>query len=123
MKDRYGINITKWCKEHECEVDGFLKNDHGNDGLQQMLEKHEKKLQWLMHERLIHLIVLLLTVMLLIFSITLLICAPDTMPASLPLTIIVFILVCFYVKHYFFLENTVQKWYKLDEEITGRIES
>ena len=75
-----------------------------------------------MHERLVHLIVLLIAIIVLLFSIFLLASAPDTLPASLPMCILIFILGCFYVRHYFFLENTVQKWYMIEEELAKRSE-
>ena len=121
MGNKYGINVKRWCKLHESEVRAILDADTGKDELRRMLDKHEKKLQWLMHERFIHLVVLLMTVIIVLFSVVLLACAPDTTPAALPLCVIVFVLICFYVYHYFILENTVQRWYEIDEEITDRI--
>ncbi len=121
MKNQYGINIRRWCKKHECEVEEKSQAARTVGELTEILEEHSKKLHWLMHERLVHLIVLFLISIILIFSIFLLTCAPDTIPASLPLCIIVFVLACFYVRHYFFLENTVQKWYMIDEDLTERI--
>ena len=70
-----------------------------------------------MHERLIHLIVLFITVVLVLFSLALVLFAPDTFPASLIMFAILFVLLIFYVKHYFFLENTVQRWYVIDDEL------
>ncbi len=122
MGNKYGINIRKWCKEHECEVEGVLNSSGNADDVAKMLDKHRKKLGWLMHERFVHLIVLLIAIIALLFSIFLLVSAPDTLPASLPMCILIFILGCFYVRHYFFLENTVQKWYMIEEELAKRSE-
>ena len=123
MKKSYGINVRKWCKEHECEVERQTVSSSGIHELYRIRFEHAKKLRWLMHERIVHLIVLLIVVLLLMFSIFLLVCAPDTAPASIPMCIIVFILTCFYVRHYFFLENTVQKWYMIDEDLTSKIKT
>ena len=124
MDDRkYGINIKKWCKEHEAYVEEVLSKAGTNEELDRQMELerlkelHEKKLSWLMHERLVHLIVLFITVILALFAMGLLLFLPETLPASLPLFIIVFVLLIFYVRHYFFLENTVQRWYMIDERI------
>ena len=122
-KHRDGINVKKWCHQHESEVIAQKDSARSAAELRVILEGHEKKLGWLMHERLIHLIVLFITVILVLFSITLLICLPDTAPASLILFIIVFILACFYTAHYFFLENTVQRWYRIVEDIESKIGS
>ncbi len=121
MKNKYGINIRKWCKEHECEVESRIASASGKKDLHRIRFEHAKKLHWLMHERFVHLIVLFLVVIVLMFSIALLACAPDTAPAAIPMCIIVFILTCFYVRHYFFLENTVQRWYMIDEDLTAKI--
>ena len=118
--DRYGINIKKWCREHENYVEDAMQKAATDEDAECLLKLHEKKLTWLMHERLIHLIVLFITVVLALFAMGLLLFLPETLPASLPLFVIVFILLIFYVRHYFFLENTVQRWYIIDEKIRSR---
>ena len=123
MKAKYGINVTKWCKLHEREVLEQTEGAHTADELLSVREEHEKKLMWLMHERLVHLIVMILIGVVMLFSVTFILFMPDSFPASLPMFIISFVLTCFYVKHYFFLENTVQRWYMIDEDITARIKS
>lgn len=130
MNDRkYGINVRKWCAQHEAYVEEVLSKAGTNEELDRQMELdrhkelerlkalHEKKLSWLMHERLVHLIVLFITVILALFAMGLLLFLPETLPASLPLFMIVFVLLIFYVRHYFFLENTVQRWYMIDERI------
>ena len=117
MKKRTGINIRKWCLEHEAYVSGKLSGTASSQDADDLLQIHSRKLAWLMHERLIHLIVLLITVILVLFSITLILFLPETLPGSLPMFVITFVLACFYVRHYFFLENTVQHWYELDTAI------
>lgn len=142
MDDRkYGINVRKWCAQHEAYVEEVLSKAGTNEKfdrqkepdrqkeldrlkeldrqmeLERLKALHEKKLSWLMHERLVHLIVLFITVILALFAMGLLLFLPETLPASLPLFMIVFVLLIFYVRHYFFLENTVQRWYMIDERI------
>jgi hypothetical protein len=58
-----------------------------------------------------------------LFSMAFILFLPDFIPASVPMFVISFVLTCFYVKHYFFLENTVQHWYTIDEDITAKIKS
>ncbi len=119
--EKFGINITKWCRRHEKEITEKAQGAQTAGELSLIIDDHRLKLSRLMHERLVHLIVLFITVVILLFSITLIVFAPDTIIASAPLCVIVFVLVCFYVKHYFFLENTVQRWYAIDEELAGKI--
>ena len=121
MKNTNGINVRKWCGEHESYIDKKLAEGVSAAELTDVMNLHEKRLAWLMHERLIHLIVLFITVILVLFSLALIMFAPNTFPASLPMFVITFVLAAFYVRHYFFLENTVQHWYMIDEEIENRL--
>lgn len=120
-KDKYGIGITKWCREYENQLNEALSKKPGTDELARLLASHEKRLSYLMHERLIHLIVVFITVILVLFSIALILFCPEAIPAALPMFLILFVLLVFYIRHYFFLENTVQHWYRLTEEIENMI--
>ncbi len=117
MKTGFGINVTKWCNSHGQYIENRIQAGLSAEDAKALLALHEKKLSWLMHERLIHLIVLFMTVVLVLFSLALVLFAPDTSPASLIMFAILFVLLIFYVKHYFFLENTVQRWYVIDDEL------
>ncbi len=120
MNRRYGINMKKWCRAHE---DGFLEaigRAKTRKEIDDILALHEKKLSWLMHERLVHLIVTFITVILVLFAMSLILFLPDTLPFSLPLFTVLLVLLFFYIRHYFFLENTVQGWYMLYEENRSR---
>ncbi len=117
-KNTFGINMKKWCKEHENEMLSAL-ND-GNVTLD-LLNLHEKKLSWLQHERLVHLIVTVMTVIIELFILDLTILHPELgiYPALFMLGFA--ILLGFYFYHYFFLENTVQRWYRIAEEIDKKL--
>ena len=119
-KDKYGIKVRKWCHEHEELVESALA---GNDDIDpgRILILHEKRLSWLMHERLVHVVVLLITVTATMFSLGIVLLAPDLFPYTFVLFAILFILLVFYIRHYFFLENTVQHWYVLYDSILARI--
>lgn len=117
---RYGINVRRWCREHESYLEEATLGDLTADERDRILAIHEKKLSWLMHERLIHLIVTLITVILVLFSMSLILFLPDTVIFSLPLFMVTLVLLFFYIRHYFFLENTVQSWYMLYEGIRSR---
>lgn len=117
MKTRSGINIRKWCLAHEELIETRLAGETDADELADLFALHEKKLSWLMHERLVHLIVMCLTAVLVMFSMGLILFLPEMITLSGPLFLIAFILLIFYVRHYFFLENTTQQWYVLDEKL------
>ena len=119
-KDKYGIKVRKWCHEHEELVESALA---GNDDIDpgRLLILHEKRLSWLMHERLIHVVVLLITVITALSALGIVLMVPDSAPFSLVFFTVTFVLMVFYVRHYFFLENTVQHWYMLYDLIRERI--
>ena len=119
-KDKYGINVRKWCRDHEEMVKNALAGT-GRDDLQTILALHEKRLSWLMHERLIHVVVLLITVITALSALGIVLMVPDSAPFSLVFFTVTFVLMVFYVRHYFFLENTVQHWYMLYDLIRERI--
>jgi uncharacterized protein YacL len=112
----YGINMKKYCASHEAYTE---KRFSQGSGLNELLELHERKLRWLQHERLIHLIVTLLISVLFLFTIWLFIALIN--PFVLILTAVVLILLGAYIRHYFFLENTVQRWYTLYDRIYEKI--
>lgn len=105
---RGGIRIRQYCKAHEAEVRTRLA---GGACGPELLQTHGRRLLWMQHDRLIHLLVTALTAVLLLFSIALFLLLGE--PMVLLLVAIVFILTAFYLRHYFFLENTVQRWYLL----------
>ena len=117
--EKYGINVRKWCKEHEAEAEKLLSGDAKAAELEEFAKIHDRKLTWLMHERLIHLIVTAIITAVVIFAMALIIFAPETITLSGLLFLIAFILLIFYVRHYFFLENTVQKWYYISSDISN----
>lgn len=112
----FGVNMRKWVKDHENYV---LKNE-GDLGVKDLRNWHERKLAYLQHERLIHLIVTLLTAMAVLFAIGVFIFFEDGREYTALFVLGLMILLGFYFRHYFFLENTVQKWYMIDENLHER---
>jgi hypothetical protein len=62
--------------------------------------------------------VTILTAVLLLFVILLYFAVDAGLPGLLLLAIVT-VLLAFYIRHYFFLENTVQHWYVLFDESTA----
>lgn len=81
------------------------------------INNHLAKISFFQHERLIHLIVTLFCIVLLLLFLLLSIYNLY----FLLIAIILFILVIFYVLHYFYLENGVQKLYKIYDEMLNKI--
>ncbi len=115
---RYGVKIKDLCRQHEQSVMSALEKEMTQSARESLIREHEKMLAWLMHERLIHLIVTFMTVILVMFAMVLIVFLPESVMFSFPLFVITFILLIFYIRHYFFLENTVQYWYILDGKLT-----
>lgn len=59
---------------------------------QRLLDWHLRKLQWLQHERLIHLIVLFITIALFLTSLAFVVLVPSTLPVSLVVYLILLVL-------------------------------
>ena len=110
MSDQFGINMKRYCRAHEAELSELPPS-------RALLDLHLEKLRWLQHERLIHLIVLVMTVLAELFTVDLAILHPETNPMAGIAMLVLTVLLAFYFAHYFFLENTVQRWYKLADRL------
>ena len=84
---------------------------------EELLEEHLRMIAWVQHERLVHLIVTVMVVLCELFMVDLVLLHPELgiVPALIMLGLAV--LLGFYFWHYFFLENTVQRWYRIAEEL------
>lgn len=79
----------------------------------QDIENHQIKIKFFQHERLIHLLVTLFYGLFLLISTIISI----KTPLFLIILYIILIILIFYVRHYFFLENKVQYLYKQYDEM------
>ena len=84
-----------------------------------LLALHELKIRWLSHERLIHLLVTLFTALLFLSSAVLLYFTGGL--AAFAFSAITCVLTVFYIHHYFTLENAVQRWYVLYDDVYRRL--
>ena len=102
-------------RKHESYVKEVLEKNPDNEKLKELLMYHDKKIQWMQHERLVHLIV-----MLFICFFTLIIFGFAVIQTSVPF-IILFVIFLFlsiaYIIHYYRLENGVQRWYLISNQI------
>ncbi len=110
--DAFGINIKEYCKNHEKKIVSAI-----DSGLvtEEIIELHREKISIIQHERLVHLIVTVMVVLVELFVINLAVLHPELgiLPPIIMLGLA--ILLGFYFYHYFFLENTLQHWYRLLE--------
>ena len=106
--------MKQFCREHEARVTAALE---AGEVTPELLEEHLQMIAWVQHERLVHLIVTVMVVLCELFTVDLVLLHPELgiVPALIMLGLAV--LLGFYFWHYFFLENTVQRWYRIAEEI------
>ncbi len=116
--DAFGINIKEYCKNHERQIVSAIDSGSVNE---EMIALHREKISIIQHERLVHLIVTVMVVLAELFVIDLAVLHPELgiLPPIIMLGLA--ILLGFYFYHYFFLENTLQHWYRLLESMeSGR---
>ncbi len=99
--------MTGYARAWESYLQKFFEEECQCDGI---CEQHLIKIQWLQHERLVHLLVLL-SVIFSALMVGFLSLRYDSILLSI-LLIILIVLTAFYIWHYYFLENTVQRWYR-----------
>ncbi len=116
MQDKYGINMRRYCRAHEAMLASAAAS-------QEMMALHLEKLHWLQHERLVHLVVLVMTAIAELFTVDLAVLHPETNPLAAIVMLALAVLLAFYFAHYFFLENTVQHWYRLADDLRRKLET
>ena len=116
--DRFGINMKRFCREHEARVTAAVE---AGEATEELLEEHLQMIAWVRHERLVHLIVTVMVVLCELFTVDLVLLHPELgiVPAVIMLGLAV--LLGFYFWHYFFLENTVQRWYRIAQVMRGKL--
>lgn len=112
-RDRFGISIIRWADAHESDLYARLA---AGENPADLLAWHARKLIWLQHERLVHLIVTVWESFFALFFGWLFLTGVSGWPGGLLLAALM-VLFGFYIVHYFRLENTVQHWYRLAEDL------
>ena len=114
-----GHIMIDYMKMHERYVQDMLEKNPNKEDLRELFQYHDKQIQWMQHERLVHLIV-----MLFVCLFTLLILGFAVIRTSVPsiiLSVILLGLSIAYIIHYYRLENGVQKWYLISNQIKQRL--
>ena len=108
--------MTEYMRQHEKYILEMISDE--NVDLSRLLAYHRQQIRWLQHERLIHLLVMCLTIIAFLFSCALLYYL-QTIPAA-ALFLLLLILTAFYIRHYYLLENTVQHWYEIANSLNKK---
>jgi hypothetical protein len=107
--------MIDYMKRHERYVRERLAGNLSPDELADLLAYHDKQISWMQHERLVHLIVMLFVCLFTLLTWGFTFVTP-TIPCFI-LSALLFILTIAYIIHYYRLENGVQQWYELFNQI------
>lgn len=113
--------MIDYMKRQERYVRDMLAKNLNSEALQKLMDYHSAQIQWMQHERLAHLITMLFVCLFTLLALGYTIINP-ILPCFL-LSALLMILSVAYVIHYYRLENGVQKWYELSNEIRLRLAS
>lgn len=116
--------MTKQIKAYLAVLERFFKADHSDEELRQMRGELLRRIKFYQHERLIHLIVTMSFGV--FFMLSLILYISQSSAGLLVLTVLFLVMLSAYIKHYYFLENSVQKmyiyYYRIGESITKEFE-
>ena len=104
--------MKEYLQNYKNEIDKKLEEKITKE----TIENHLIKIKFFQHERLIHLIVTTFYAIFLLLSIII----SFKIPLFLIITIIFIIFLLFYVKHYFFLENSIHYLYKQYDQMKNK---
>jgi len=107
--------MIDYMKKHELYIKEMLEKNFNREALLELLAYHDKQTQWMQHERLVHLIVMLFVCLFMLLSLGFTIANPS-LPCIILSTLLMILSVA-YVFHYYRLENGVQRWYSLSNQI------
>lgn len=102
--------MTKRVKEYIKQIDVLIRTEDKNINYEEEVKKHLVQISFFQHERLIHLLVTILFAILTIAIFLYNMALPSIGMFILNLAFIILLIP--YIKHYFFLENSVQYMYK-----------
>jgi hypothetical protein len=110
--------MYRYLKQHEALVESMLARGAEHQDWAGLARFHRTQIGYMQHERLIHLLV---TLAFGLFGLLTLLASVAFPRTELTLLLLLFLaLLLPYVAHYFRLENGVQRWYRLANEIERR---
>lgn len=113
------MNIKKFMQTHESAIREKLLRTRNKEDWDMLKSNHAQMISWMQHERLVHLFVTLAFGIGLLITMAMAQAAPGIWICLLAgLLLLLFVP---YVSHYYFLENTVQRWYRLADEIDEKM--
>lgn len=101
--------MTKQIKAYLALLERFFAAEHTDEDIEQMCRELLQRIIFYQHERLIHLIVTMSFGV--FFMLSLIMYISQSGAGLLVLTVLFLVMLSAYIKHYYFLENSVQKMY------------
>ncbi|MBO4408936.1 MAG: hypothetical protein J5786_06670 [Clostridiales bacterium] len=116
--------MTQYIKTYLSYIESFIKNrleTASDEEIEKVLSEFETKIAYFQHERLIHLIVTMFFALFTLMEFALIFMIRDAwdliISAVFLMAVILLCVLIGYVCHYYFLENSVQKMYRLRDKI------
>lgn len=107
--------MTKYLKAYIDSVEKKLASCQSLSELNTLFDEHKDKITFMQHERIVHFLVTLMFALILSIFVAALLFIENI--ALLILVTIIIVLLGAYIKHYYFLENTVQHMYVIYDEM------
>ena len=111
--------MKKRILSYRHRIDEIIEKNSSDTDWKNLMEEHLQQIEFFQHERLIHLMVTMLFAILAILA--LILAYVSTKIATLALFLVILILLIPYIKHYYLLENEVQKMYNQYDKILEKI--
>lgn len=110
--------MRKYLTEYLIYIEKKLESCQ-KDELEAILREHLDKIQFMQHERLIHFLVTMLFAFMFFMSLGIFMLTDKI--SFLPLMALILCLIVPYIRHYYFLENNVQKMYYIYDKILEKM--
>ncbi len=107
--------MTEYLKKYMETVNERLTGYTSFKELEEIFSEHKDKISFMQHERIVHFLVTMMFALILSVFMTAALILEN--PMLLVLVVIIIVLLSFYIKHYYFLENTVQEMYRVYDRI------
>lgn len=113
--------MWEYLKQHESWIRKRLAEEHDPKACRVIRAIHEEMIARMQHERMIHLIVTLFVALFTLLAVGFAVLTHWMF--AFALSVVLIGLTSAYLVHYFRLENGVQRWYRLSDELRARIET
>lgn len=107
--------MTKYLKDYIAYIEKKLEECSSPESADAIMAEHKDKIAFMQHERIVHFLVTMMFALILVLFIGIQLITENLM--LMVLIIIILALLGAYIKHYYFLENTVQYMYKIYDKI------